>query len=64
MDESMKNITETYAKLGILDKTVVIVSADNGGNAGEGGNNFPLRGNKVHTDSCAFLKHSPLFTLK
>lgn len=37
-DESVKNVTETYEKLGILDDTLIIVSTDNGGTPAEGGN--------------------------
>ena len=49
MDESVGNITQTYKDLGLWDNTLVIMSADNGGNPGEGGNNFPLRGMKATT---------------
>jgi hypothetical protein len=49
MDESVGNITKTYKELGLWDDTLVILSADNGGNVGDGGNNFPLRGNKATT---------------
>jgi len=48
-DESLKNISETYKQLGIWDQTLTIVSADNGGNVNDGGNNYPLRGNKATT---------------
>ena len=37
-DESVRNVTETYEKLGILDDTLIIVSTDNGGTPAEGGN--------------------------
>eukprot|EP01048_Picozoa_sp_COSAG05_P004262 COSAG05_NODE_224_length_13609_cov_26.220429_5_plen_99_part_00 len=37
MDESVKNITQTYRELGILDQTLVVLSADNGGEPGAGG---------------------------
>ena len=49
MDESVANITATYKRLGIYDETLFILSADNGGNPGDGGNNYPLRGNKATT---------------
>ena len=47
VDESVRNITDTYKALGIYDDTLFIVSADNGGQPSDGGNNFPLRGNKA-----------------
>eukprot|EP01044_Picomonas_judraskeda_P000316 COSAG03_NODE_14_length_22296_cov_10.813128_6_plen_320_part_00 len=46
-DESLRNISETYQKLGIWEQTITILSADNGGNVNDGGNNYPLRGNKA-----------------
>ena len=46
-DESLRNISQTYKALGIWEQTITIVSADNGGNVNDGGNNFPLRGNKA-----------------
>jgi hypothetical protein len=48
-DESLKNISDTYKSLGIWEQTLTIVSADNGGNVNDGGNNYPLRGNKATT---------------
>jgi arylsulfatase B/arylsulfatase I/J len=47
MDESVANITATYEALGILNDTLIIVSTDNGGEPTDGGNNYPLRGNKA-----------------
>eukprot|EP00940_MAST-03C_sp_MAST-3C-sp2_P001088 g1088.t1 len=47
VDESVRNITETYASLGIIDDTLFILSGDNGGIPYVGGNNYPLRGNKA-----------------
>jgi hypothetical protein len=35
-DESLRNISETYQQLGIWEQTVVILSADNGGNVNDG----------------------------
>lgn len=46
MDESLRNITRTYQALGLWERTLTIVSTDNGGNPGEGGSNYPLRGTK------------------
>jgi hypothetical protein len=47
VDESVLNVTNTYKQLGLWEKTLFILSADNGGNPGDGGNNYPLRGNKA-----------------
>ena len=49
MDESVKNITQTYRELGILDDTLIVLSSDNGGEPGAGGSNYPLRGIKATT---------------
>lgn len=46
-DQSLQNISDTYKQLGIWDQTLTILSADNGGNVNDGGNNYPLRGNKA-----------------
>ena len=43
----MGNLTAAYQRLGAWDDLVIIMSADNGGNTDTGGNNYPLRGNKV-----------------
>jgi arylsulfatase A-like enzyme len=40
MDESVANITATYEALGILNDTLFVLSADNGGNPGDGGSNY------------------------
>ncbi len=47
MDDSVGNLTRTYQELGIWNDTLVIMTADNGGQPLEGGNNFPLRGCKA-----------------
>lgn len=47
VDESIKNITDAYEAMGILNSTLIILSTDNGGTTNEGGNNYPLRGNKA-----------------
>jgi len=47
VDESVANITATYEKLGILNDTLFVLSADNGGIPADGGSNYPLRGNKA-----------------
>ena len=46
-DESVKNITDTYADLGILNDTFIVLTTDNGGHPAAGGNNYPLRGQKA-----------------
>ena len=47
VDESVRNITQTYEELGILDSTLIVLTTDNGGTNDDGGNNFPLRGQKA-----------------
>ena len=47
VDASIKNITDTYKKLGLWNDTVIILTGDNGGIPSDGGNNYPLRGNKA-----------------
>lgn len=49
VDESVHNLTETYKSLGIWEDTLIIMSSDNGGDPGDGGSNFPLRGGKAST---------------
>lgn len=47
VDESIKNITAAYEAMGILNSTLIVLSTDNGGTTSDGGNNYPLRGNKA-----------------
>lgn len=47
VDESLKNITDTYKQLGLLDNTLIIFTTDNGANTDTGGLNYPLRGSKA-----------------
>ena len=47
VDESVKNITDTYKKLGIFDDTIGVLTTDNGGHPAAGGSNYPLRGQKA-----------------
>lgn len=47
VDASLANVTAAYKRLGVWDRTVIIMSTDNGGNTDTGGSNAPLRGNKA-----------------
>ena len=47
VDESVRNITQTYSRLGILDDTLLVLTTDNGGHPSTGGYNYPLRGQKA-----------------
>lgn len=46
LDESLNNITNTLIETGMWNNTILIFSTDNGGRAGDGGYNTPLRGQK------------------
>ncbi|KAL4219483.1 hypothetical protein ACF0H5_022061 [Mactra antiquata] len=47
LDEAIGNITKTLINNNMMDDTLIIFSADNGGMVTQGGNNYPLRGGKV-----------------
>jgi arylsulfatase B len=47
VDENVAKVVAAYKALGIWESTLVILSADNGGNTDTGGSNYPLRGAKA-----------------
>ena len=46
MDEAIGNITDVLEETGLMEDTLIIFTADNGGLPAAGGNNYPLRGAK------------------
>ena len=69
VDRVFANLTQALTKKGVMNNTIIVVSADNGGTSEHGGqvpgsSNFPLRGHKYSffDGGCrgsAFV-HSPL----
>ena len=47
MDEAVKNITTALEQKGMMAKTLLVWSTDNGGHLGNSQNNYPLRGGKT-----------------
>jgi len=46
MDEAVGKVVQELSNQGMLEDTVIVFTADNGGQVDAGGNNYPLRGNK------------------
>ena len=64
LDDAVLRVEQSLRRAGLYDNTVIIFTSDNGGQVMAGGNNYPLRGNKVTlweggTRAASFV-HSPL----
>jgi len=65
MDEAFGMVVDELRNKGMLEDTIIVFTADNGGQVDAGGNNYPLRGNKRTmweggTRASAFV-HSTMF---
>ena len=47
VDANVAKVVSAYKALGIWDRTLILLTADNGGNTDTGGSNWPLRGAKA-----------------
>lgn len=47
MDEAIGEVVEQLVKSGLMNDTLIVFTADNGGMPKDGGNNYPLRGAKT-----------------
>jgi len=64
LDDAVGSVVDALQESGMYDNSVIVFLSDNGGSVLRGGNNFPLRGNKVTlweggTRTPSFV-HSPL----
>ena len=50
-DSAIGDIYLSLHDADMYDQSIIVVASDNGGNPGEGGNNWPLRGCKVCMNS-------------
>ncbi|XP_071094086.1 arylsulfatase B-like [Haliotis cracherodii] len=65
LDDAIGNITKALTNSGLMEDTLILFTADNGGWITEHGNNYPLRGGKVTvyeggTRAAAFMHGSGL----
>eukprot|EP01013_Petalomonas_cantuscygni_P038213 TRINITY_DN69277_c0_g1_i1.p1 TRINITY_DN69277_c0_g1~~TRINITY_DN69277_c0_g1_i1.p1 ORF type:complete len:523 (+),score=76.82 TRINITY_DN69277_c0_g1_i1:144-1712(+) len=47
VDETVSRVVSHYRTLGLWNRTVLVLTTDNGGHNGAGSNNWPLRGSKA-----------------
>ena len=50
LDDGVRNVTEAFRAGGLWDNLLLVFSADNGGETGSAGNNWPLRGARLPLD--------------
>ena len=46
VDEHTKKVVDALKNKGMYERSIIVVTSDNGGNPSTGGNNFPLKGTK------------------